>query len=375
MIYFDNAATSYPKPRAVINGMIDAVVKFGGNPGRSSHFLSREASRLIYECREEVASLFDGMAENVVFTYNATYALNLAINALRPAHGRALISSFEHNAVLRPIAAGGEYDVFDCSGNDEQILSSFTERLKLHPRLVVCNHMSNLNGRIMPVKEIGRLCHIMGIPFIIDASQSAGRVMVSLKDTFADAICAPSHKGLWGIQGGGFAVFADKYSEGGALAPFVYGGNGVNSLESSMPDFLPERFEGGTPSTPAIASLLCGIREVKQMGIDLIAYREGRLGKRLIEGLSVIKGAKVYGAEPSSGNVVFNIKELPSERVCDELDKRGFCLRGGYHCCPLGHKTLKIPQGGAVRASFSLYNYSGEVDKLLMAVKDIASVK
>ena len=372
MIYFDNAATSYPKPRAVINGMVDAVVKYGGNPGRSSHALSREASRLIYECREEVASLFDGQAENVVFTYNATYALNLAINALRPKGGRALISSLEHNAVWRPISSGGEYDIFDCSGSDGDIIKSFTEKLKDHPRIVVCNQMSNLNGRLLPINEIGRLCGIMGIPFIVDASQGAGRVRLSIKECRADAICAPSHKGLWGIQGGGFALFADKYTDGVSLKPFVFGGNGINSLESTMPDFLPERFEGGTPSTPAIASLLHGIREVKRIGIDLISYREERLGKRLVEGLSVIKGAEVYGNAPPSGNVVFNMKGIPSERLCSELDKLGFCLRGGYHCCPLGHKTLKTPQGGAARASFSLYNYSAEVDKLLSVLNEIS---
>ena len=375
MIYFDNAATSYPKPRAVINGMVDAVVKFGGNPGRSSHYLSREASRLIYECREEVASLFDGMAENVVFTYNATYALNIAINALRPIGARALISSFEHNAVYRPIAAGGVFDVFDCGGDDESLLRSFKKGLTLRPGLVVCNHVSNLNGRVLPLKEIGKLCSLNGIPYIIDASQSAGRIPISIRETLADAICAPSHKGLWGIQGGGFAVFADKYSDGSVLKPFVYGGNGVNSLESAMPDFLPERFEGGTPSTPAIASLLYGIKEIKRVGLELIAYREGQLGKRLCEGLSVIKGVELYAPQLSPESVLFNLKTLPSERVCAELDKRGFCLRGGYHCCPLGHKTLKTAQGGAVRASFSLYNYSAEVDKLLMAVKDIASGK
>ncbi len=366
MIYLDNAATSFPKPKSVINEYNRAVRIYGGNPGRSSHYLSREAARIVYQCREEIASLFGGLPENVVFTLNATYALNIAINALRKKGGTALISSFEHNAVLRSIFAGGPYEVFDASGSDDETLRSFTAALGCKPTLVVCNHVSNLCGKTLPVERIGRICKDYGIPFIIDASQSAGHRRISLGDTFADAICAPGHKGLYGTQGSGFIIFADKYRDSGErLAPFVYGGNGVNSLEESMPDFLPERFEGGTLPTPSLAALCAGIMEIKRITLPNIEYVENSLGRRLINGLSVIKDAVIYGGEYGGGTVLFNMKGIPPERLASMLDENGICVRAGYHCCPLGHKSLSVPDGGAVRASISVFNSRYDIDRLL----------
>lgn len=365
MIYLDNAATSFPKPRNVISAYNCAVRLYGGNPGRSSHYLSRQAANLIYETREEIASLFDGQPENVVFTLNATYALNIAISALRPKGGLALISNFEHNAVLRPIACGGNYEVFDASGSDEDVIRSFTAALSFKPSLVVCNHASNLCGKILPIERIGKICRDNGIPFIIDASQSAGHRSLSLRDTFADAICAPGHKGLYGTQGSGFVIFGDKYRDNASmLSPFVHGGNGVNSLEPFMPDFLPERYEGGTLPTPAIAALCAGIKEIKRITIPNVEYLENALGRRLIEGLSVINGATVYG-NYGGGTVLFNLNGRSSEDVASMLDQNGICVRAGYHCCPLGHKALKTPQGGAVRVSVSPYNSRYDIDRLL----------
>ncbi len=364
MIYLDNAATTFPKPRSVTAEYLRAIRLYGGNPGRSSHYLSRQAAKIVYEAREEVASLFGGQPENVVFTLNATYALNIAINALRPKGGLALISSFEHNAVLRPVAAGGDYEVFDASGDDDEIVSKFVSALKFKPSLVVCNHMSNLVGKILPVERIGKICSEHGIPFIIDASQSAGRRSVTLTETFADAICAPGHKGLYGVQGSGFVIFADKYGKSAsALNTFVYGGNGVNSLETFMPDFLPERFEGGTLPTPAVAALSAGIKTVKRITMPKIEEIENELGRLLYEGLSVIDNITLYG--DCGGTVLFNVDGVSSEVTARMLDENGICVRAGYHCSPLGHRTLKTPLGGAVRASFSVFNTRHDVDRLL----------
>jgi selenocysteine lyase/cysteine desulfurase len=368
MIYLDNAATTFPKPRSVTIAFNNAIRLYGGNPGRSSHYLSRQASRMVFETREEVASLFEGQPENVVFTLNATYALNIAINALRKKGGLVLMSNFEHNAVLRPVAYGGEYELFDASGTDDEVITAFTSALSFKPSLVVCNHASNLCGKVLPVERIGKLCHENGIPFIIDASQSAGRRSLSLHDTLADAICAPGHKGLYGTQGSGFVIFADKYRDSASmLFPFVHGGNGVNSLEAFMPDFLPERFEGGTLPTPAIAALCAGIKEIKRITIPNIEYLENSLGRRLTEGLSVIKGITVYG-NYGGGTVLFNVDGVSSESLAHQLDENGICVRAGYHCCPLGHSTLKTPRGGAVRASVSAYNTKYDIDRLLSAL-------
>lgn len=373
MIYLDNAATTYPKPESVYEAANRCARFYGGNPGRSSHRLAYEASQRIYECREAVASLFGGRPEHVVFTQNATYALNLAITAFLRPGGTALISSIEHNAVLRPIAARRDcrYEVFRASGSEKEILTSFRKKLERRPTLVVCNHVSNLCGLCLPVEKMGLLCHQKGIPFVIDASQSAGHRRLLLSECYADAICAPGHKGLYGLQGCGFALFADKYIDrAGKLRLFVSGGNGVNSLETSMPDFLPERYEAGTLPTPAIASLHAGIREIQRIGVDAIASHEEKLGRELIDGLSAMRGVTVYGGEYGGGTVSFALSAMPPEALGEFLDARGIAVRSGYHCSPLGHQTLGTPVGGAVRASFSMYNRRSDVEVLLRAVQE-----
>ena len=373
MIYLDNAATSYPKPESVYRAAARCMRYDGGNPGRSSHRLAAAAAERIYEGREAVASLFGGRPENVVFTLNATYALNLAIQAFLRPGGTVLLSSIEHNAVLRPVAALSDcrYELFSALGSQEEILRSFRAKLEKRPSLVVCNHQSNLCGLCLPVEKIGALCAARGIPFVIDASQSAGHRPLSLAASHADVICAPGHKGLYGLPGCGFALFADRYADGaGGLRLFVSGGNGVDSLERRMPDFLPERYEAGTLPTPAVASLAAGIREIERIGLDAIAAHEEALGRALIEGLSGLRGVRVYGGEYGGGTVLFTHDTLPPEALGEFLDRRGIAVRCGYHCSPLGHQTLGTPTGGAVRASFSYFNRRSDVEALLRAVKD-----
>lgn len=371
MIYFDNAATTFPKPESVYRAAENAMRIYGGNPGRSSHRLSFMAGKAVYECRERIAELFDSKPENVAFTLNATYAFNIAYNALKRRSGHTLISSFEHNAVLRTVSTGGKYEVFGALGDDVSILNNFKRSLNNAPSLVCVSHASNICGAVMPVNEIGKLCKIRNIPFIIDASQSGGKVKLSINDSSASAIIAPSHKGLYGIQGAGFVIFSDEYADKAGLMPeFIYGGNGINSLEKTMPDFLPERYEAGTLPTPAIMSLSAGINEINDIGIDEIYYHEEYLGKYLKEGLSVIRGTEIYGENYCGGTVLFNLRGMQSEALSEYLDRCGICVRGGYHCCPLGHESLRTPQGGAVRASFSYYNNRAEVDKLLHAISN-----
>ncbi|MBQ4064529.1 MAG: aminotransferase class V-fold PLP-dependent enzyme, partial [Clostridia bacterium] len=375
MIYLDNAATTFPKPEAVYRAAVRCMRECGGNPGRSGHRLSREAASAVYDCREAVAALFGGLPENVVFTLNATYALNLAIGALARPGSRVLISGMEHNAVLRPVAALNHcrYDIFDPMGGDEAVLQAVERGLTPETSLVVCNHVSNLCGLTLPVAKIGALCKRRGVKLVIDASQSAGRVPLLLEETCADVICAPGHKGLYGLQGCGFALFADSYAERGRELPiFVSGGNGVHSLETVMPDFLPERFEAGTLPTPAIASLAAGIEEVRRIGVVTIGAHEEEMGRRLREGLSVIRGVTLYGGNTGGGTVLFNVGEIPSERAGELLDEKGIFVRSGFHCCPLGHKVLGTPVHGAVRASASLFTSSREIDGLLWEISRLA---
>jgi selenocysteine lyase/cysteine desulfurase len=231
--------------------------------------------------------------------------------------------------------------------------------------LVVCTHLSNLCGLTLPVAGIGALCRKYGAGFIIDASQSAGRIPLSLEDCGADAICAPGHKGLYGLQGSGFALFSERCAaDAGSLRVFLSGGNGVNSREAVMPLFLPERFEAGTLPAPALAALAEGIRTVRRIGPEAIGAYEDDLGDRLRARLSGIGGVTLYAPETGGGTVLFNVAGLPSETVGEALDRAGICVRCGFHCCPLGHRTLDTGEGGAVRASVSMFTGKRDVDAL-----------
>ncbi len=373
MIYLDNAATTFPKPENVYKE-INKVLRYScGNPGRSSHRLSREAEEAVYRCRASVAELVCCEPENVVFTLNATHALNLAIKALYRGSGDVLISSVEHNAVLRPVyALGCKYRTFDVSGCDEDIISSFKRALTPKTELVICVHVSNLCGKTLPVAEIGRICAQHRIRFIIDASQSAGTLPLDIEKMSASAICAPGHKGLYGPQGSGFAVFSRSISEiTDSLSPFLYGGNGVDSLSPYMPSVLPERFEAGTPATPCIAGLARGIDEVRAVGISSIHRHECQLSSLTKQLLQEIDGVKLYGAEHEGSTVLFNVEGISPETVASELDKRDISVRSGFHCCPLGHKHLMTGNNGAVRASFSMYSSIKDVKALAFAVDRI----
>ncbi len=378
MIYLDNAATTFPKPEAVYREAELCARRWCGNPGRSSHKLSVASARAIYSCREEIAELFGGKPENVVFTLNATYALNLAINALYRPGGEILISGIEHNAVLRPVAALKDcrYSIFDAVGGDDAVMKSLTDHLTAKTSLVVCNHVSNICGITLPVEKIGALCERRGIRFIIDASQSAGIKKLDINRCRADVICAPGHKGLYGLQGSGFALFSGKCGDVAANLPeFIFGGNGVNSLESVMPDFLPERFEAGTLPTPAIAGLKEGIAEVKKIGVGVIDEYESELAGKLRDMLMNTPGVTVYARECTGGTVLFNLNDVPSERVSEMLDREGICVRSGFHCCPLAHKQLETGKNGAVRASFSIFNRMKEVSAFVSALGKIKADK
>ncbi len=367
MIYLDNAATTFPKPEQVYKAAERSMRTKGGNPGRSGHALSASAMEEVYACREKIARFFGGVPENAVFTLNATYALNMAINSLYRG-GEVIISNIDHNAALRPVNAvtGGRYRIFDGIGSRDSVLASFMSKLTPRTALAVCNHVSNLCGVTLPVDEIGKICRARGIRLIVDVSQSAGIKSIDIKKMQADAICAPAHKGLYGIMGCGFVLFSDKYRESAdMLSEFVRGGNGVNSYEPTMPDFLPERFEAGTLPVPAISALSAGISEIERIGVMSIEKQEERLSRLLKNELMSIGGVKVYKPELGGGTVLFNVDGMTPEEVTEQLDSAGICVRGGLHCCPLGHKALNTGKNGAVRASFSIFNTERDVRVLV----------
>ena len=379
MIYLDNAATTYPKPASVVAAVTRAMTEAGGNPGRSGHTLSMRAGEEVYACREAVASLYGARAEQVVFTQNATQALNLSIRALAREGGHILISDLEHNAVRRPVAAlgrerGGSWGIFPTGqGDPEQVRREIVRRLRRNTCLVVCTQASNLTSHRPPVAAIGALCRERGIPFVVDASQSAGSCSADLDALGADALCAPGHKGLYGPMGCGFALFSRRYLEEGGerLRPLLYGGSGVDSRPERMPSLLPERLEAGTLPVCAIAGLRAGVEMVRTLGQDQIHAHACGLFHRMRQGLEEIGGVTVYRPDEAGGVLLFSVRDRESEQIAAELDARGICVRAGLHCAPLAHRTLGTPPDGAVRISFSVYSTEEEVEEALAALRDV----
>ncbi len=369
MIYFDNAATTFPKPPSVPEEVLRCMQEYGGNPGRSGHRLSLRAAETVYACRAELAELFGcPSAENVVFTYNTTYALNMAIHAMVEPGTHVLISNLEHNSVLRPIDALARqgicsYSVFDATGSAEKTLASLERAYQRDTTLIVCTHVSNITGKVLPVGRIGAFAKRRGIRFILDAAQSAGVYPIHMEKMRVDALCIPGHKGLYGPQGSGAVLFCEE----GSYREFIRGGNGINSKERSMPDFLPERYEAGTLGTPAIAGLLAGVRFVRERGVDALRAHEVALCRRMENALSRLRTVRFFH-EKNAALVLFSIDGVSSEEVARYLDGAGFCVRGGLHCSPLGHEAIGTPDGGAVRVSPGAFNTAEECDLFCDAV-------
>ncbi|MBR2721733.1 MAG: aminotransferase class V-fold PLP-dependent enzyme [Clostridia bacterium] len=379
MVYFDHAATSFPKPRAVVDEMTKCMRFYCGNAGRGSHALAMAAAEKIYQCRTECADFFGSShPENVIFTLNTTMALNTVIKGLLRPGDHVLISDMEHNAVLRPIvrlAQEGliEYDIFstmihDGGRSDVRICARLARLLKRNTRMVICNHASNICSVVQPIKALGTFCRKRGILFVVDAAQSAGHLPIDMEEMQIDALCAPGHKGLLGPQGCGFFILR----EGILPSPLIEGGSGLHSLDTQMPQDPPERYEAGTLATPAIAGLLEGIREVGRLGIERLHEQECVKFRALRQRLLRIPSVTVYAPDYEGSVLLFNKKGMPPDEMGRALDRLGFCVRVGYHCSALGHKTLgTLSDGGGVRVSFGPYNTLQQLDALADAVEGI----
>ena len=379
LIYLDNAATSYPKPPEVYSEVVRSLIKYGGNAGRGAHRLSLAAAEKIFECRTEAAELFGvSETERIFFTLNTTHGLNTVIKGLLKKGDHVLISDMEHNAVYRPIyklAKNGviSYDIFrsmagDPSRSAAKICGEIARRLRRNTRLVICNHHSNICSMTMPIKEIAELCHRCGVKLLVDGAQSAGREKISVDKMGIDALCVPSHKGLYGPQGCGIVAL----SQGLTLETLTEGGNGVNSLEGGMPELSPERYEAGTLPTPAIGGLCEGIKFIRSVGEEQIAKRERELFCLGREMLGSIKGVRLYLPEYEGATLLFNVDGIPADGVGNALNKKGICVRSGYHCSALAHRTLGTEDSGGVRVSFGVFNDRRDVERLYEELKDIS---
>ena len=378
IIYFDNAATTYPKPESVIMSTVDCMKNYCGNPGRGSHPIAMKSAEKVFEVREAVAEMFGASPENVVFTLNATYALNMAIKGVMSSGGHALISNMEHNSVLRPLARLAKdnvarYDTFKAYERGKrlstpEIIDNIIKRLRPSTKMLICVHSSNICSYSLPIREIGMLCRRYGIIFCVDAAQSAGHLPINMTDDFIDVLCLPAHKGLYSPQGVGIMILRDGFSLPTTL---VEGGNGVNSLDLSMGKLSPERYESGTICTPAIAGLCAGLDFIQSFGIDSIAKHEEKLWYEAADRLSSISGVTIYDNTPG-GVLLFNLDGIPADNVGELLSRQGICLRTGYHCAPLAHKALGTPEGGALRLGFGIFNTVRELDSLYVALKQLS---
>ena len=383
MIYLDNAATSFPKPECVCDAVSNAIRTLGGNPGRSGHDLSVAAANEVFKTRQCVAELFGGKPENVVFTYNATYAINAALKSSYIYGTHILISDLEHNSVLRPTAsvtgnAFASYSVFDSAiekSGDERthaVIASMRSRMRPLTRTVICTARSNITGAMMPIRAIGNFCRQNNLFFIVDAAQSAGYDDIDVERDNIDILCAPGHKGLYGPGGTGVIVFSEHGASCGRVSSFIEGGNGVSSLDINMPDALPEKLEGGTLGVPGISGLGAGIRYIGELGLKNISRHESELAKCAYMALSFNRNVKIYAYCNTSPMLLFNVADKDCEAVAMELNERGICVRAGYHCSPLAHRRVGTPAGGAVRMSVGYSNTDEDIDKFIKAVNEIS---
>ena len=372
MIYFDSAATTFQKPRAVADAMLAALATMS-SPGRGGYPAAMAAADAAFDCRTELAELYHAESpEQVVFTMNATHGLNIAIKSLVPLGGRAVISGYEHNAVTRPLAAlGAQVSVAAAPlFRPEAVTAAFDRLIVPGTDAVICSHVSNVFGFVQPVEAVAAICRQRGVPFIIDASQSAGMLTLDMAALGAAFIAMPGHKGLYGPQGTGVLLCGQDVS----TRTLLEGGTGSLSEQQAMPDFLPDRLEAGTHNMPGIAGLLAGVRFVRQLGPEAICAEERQLAALAAEGLRRIPGLRVYALPDMAAQTgVLSVvpEHLDAEALGNALAERGIAVRAGLHCAPLAHRTAGTLDTGSVRISFSHWNTREEVHRLLAAIGEI----
>ena len=369
MIYLDNAATTLVKPRAVGEAMRRALTGAAGY-ARGGYTAAQRAGDLVYDCREQAAALF-GMVDpsRVVFTLNATHALNIAIHALAKPGMKVAVSGFEHNAVMRPLALHGiEPTVLDTPlWQPDRAVKAVRKALDEGAELFILNHVSNVFGAVCPLDEVGRLLSAAGVPLILDASQSAGILTLDVsRHPCLAAVCMPGHKALYGPMGTGLLLALDDRL---AARPLLAGGTGSLSESMAQPDFLPDAQESGTPNVPGIAGLAAGVRFVRSVGAANIAAHERKLVRELARALETNENVEVFSGPSQIGVLSVRVKDVPAESAAAQLADAGVAVRAGLHCAPLAHRTAGTEETGTVRLSLSFYSTPRQVEQAAEAFK------
>jgi cysteine desulfurase family protein len=382
-IYLDNAATSFPKAPGVSDAITDYLVNVGSNVGRGTYESSYSAGQIVYETREllcDVFNFYDPL--KVVFTMNITQSLNMILKGLLRSGDHVIVSSMEHNAVIRPLTtlqgAGVEFDRVQCDIEGRLNPEDVEKHIKPNTKLVVLTHASNVCGTIMPIEEIGKICKKHNIYFVIDAAQSAGVLDVDFKRLNLNGLTFTGHKGLLGPQGiGGFLVDTQLAND---INPFIEGGTGSLSESEIQPDYMPDKFESGTLNIPGIYGLHAAIKYVRKTGIKAIHDIEMALTKRFLDGILNISDINVVGLkgiEDRTAVVSLDFPSLDNSEVAFMLDREfGIMTRVGLHCAPSAHKTLQTFPKGTVRFSFGHLNTNEDIDYAIESIdKTIKSLK
>lgn len=375
MIYLDNAATTWPKPPEVLGSMTEAVTLYGANPGRGGYPLAEAADRRLYECRTHASSFFGvEQPERLIFTPGCTWSINTVLRGCLNPGDHVIISDMEHNAVTRPLrelerqgVAVSEAHIAEWDG--EATVRNFRREIRSGTKLIFCTCASNVSGVIPPVSALGELCRRYGLLLGIDAAQAAGTEYITMDSTGADFICAPAHKGLYGVMGLGILALSGRAMP----RPLICGGTGSLSALREQPETLPDRYESGTHPMPAICALEEGLRAVERTGRAALRRRELDIITHIYDGLRAMRGVTLYTRRPSPGLhapvLSFNAGDLTGGETAERLGAMGICVRAGFHCAYSAHVALGTERRGTVRVSPSMFTSHAEAEELLRAVR------
>lgn len=382
VIYFDNGATSFPKPGDVASRVYDYIAHSGGNPGRSGHEKSFEAGDMLFSARDMLAELF-GVRNpmHVIFTLNATDALNMAISGLVKKGDHVITTSMEHNSTIRPLKALEqkgmiELCIVECSPQGRVATKDLEKQIKHNTAAFVINHGSNVCGMVQPLKEIGALCKSRGISLIADCAQTAGIIDINMDEMNIDLLAFAGHKGLYGPTGTGGLIISDAF-DCDKLEPLRYGGTGSFSDKVTQPEFLPDKYESGTLNVAGIAGLSAGLEYIAglEKGVTTIRDHKKELVRYFYEMCSANSGFEPvnHSEEIETGVVSFNIKGMESSETAMLLaEDHNILCRAGLHCAPLAHQTLGTFPHGTVRFSFGIFNTKKEIDTAAAALEKIS---
>jgi cysteine desulfurase family protein len=373
----DHAATSWPKPPAVIEAVVKAMEQDAANPGRGSHQMAVRASRILFDARKALAKLFGIVNPNdIAFTLNTTMALNMAIKGIVKPGEHVIATAVEHNSVRRPLeylkqALGIAVSYVDTDPYGHLEAKKVEEEMRPNTSLIVVSHSSNLLGSILPVAEIGEIARRKSAKLLVDAAQTAGLAEIDVEAMGIDLLAFPGHKGLLGPQGTG-GLYVSPAVE---LTPLLHGGTGSQSESPDQPAVRPDRYEAGTQNTPGLAGLAAGVRHVLHEKVENIHNREWALTQHMMEGLLAVPGIRLLGpalGEPRTGIVSFVIEGVDPSETAFILDQHyNIAVRSGFHCTPLAHCAAGTLETGAVRASVGCFSTVEEVEAMITAVKEI----